>query len=114
MTPRPQKYNLGPTVSVETDGLAGAWCDGHFRGDKEILDEARRNIEIGYEYRLFNTWVKCGDDSPLGIAAALCSYKPGRALIKQGPDEVWALVPTGCLREEGGVDVPQLYRVRRQ
>ncbi len=106
MSPRPQKYNLPEVISVETDGLVGAWCDGHFRGDQVLLDEARRNIEIGYEYRLFGTWVKCGDDTPLGIAAALCSYKPGRALIKQAPAEVWALVPGGCLREEGEIDVP--------
>ncbi|HEX9087340.1 MAG TPA: hypothetical protein VF867_07440 [Arthrobacter sp.] len=103
----PQKYELGPTISVETDGFAGAWCDNHFRGDPEILNEARRNIEIGYEYRLYGAWVKCGDDTPLGIAAALCSYRPGRALIQQAPKEVWdALRAGGCIPEGGEPNVP--------
>lgn len=93
-------------VSVENDGLVAAWCEGHFRGDPEILDEARRNIEIGYEYRLFNAWVKCSSDSPIGIAAALCSYRPGRAVIQEAPPEVWALVPSTCLPEAGEPNVP--------
>jgi hypothetical protein len=48
-----------------------------------------------------------GDDTPLGIAAALCSYKPGRALIIQAPDEVLdILMPGGCIPEAGETDVP--------
>jgi hypothetical protein len=92
MTPRPQKYDLGPTIAVETDGLVGAWCDGHFRGDPELLNEARFNIKLGYQYQLFGTWVTCGDDNPLGIAAALCSYKPGRARLLEAPEDVIAVL----------------------
>lgn len=106
MSPRPQKYDLPSVISVENDGLAAAWCDGHFRGDPEILKEARFNIELGYEYRIFNAWVKCSDSSPVGIAAALCSYRPGRALIVQAPEEVSAIVPSSCLLEAGEPNVP--------
>ncbi|HEX9229321.1 MAG TPA: hypothetical protein VF885_22205 [Arthrobacter sp.] len=107
MTPRPQKYDLGPVIAVENDGLAAAWCNSHYRGDPEIIDEARFNIKIGYEYRLFGAWVKCGNDTPLGIAAALCSYRPGRALLRQAPAEVLdALMPGGCLSEVGEPHVP--------
>lgn len=108
MSPRSQKYDLGPTLSVETDGLAAAWCDGHWRGDEEISKEARFNVEIGYEYRLFGTWVKCSEDTPLGVAAALCSYLPGRALLQQAPQDVIdTLLPgRGCLPEVGERNVP--------
>lgn len=105
MTPRPQKYDL-TLVSVETDGKATAWCEGHFRGAPEILKEARINIEIDYEYRLFNVWVTCSADNPVGIAAALCSYRPGRELIQGGPKEVWALAPAGCVAEAAEPNVP--------
>lgn len=102
MSPRPQKYDLGPTIAVENDGLVAAWTDGHFRGDKEIIKEARFNIELGYEYRLFSAWVKCGEDTPLGVAAALCSYRPGRALLVRATEDVFAtLMPEGCIREDG-------------
>lgn len=105
MTPRPQKHDVGPTISVETDGKVAAWCDGHFRGDQEILNEARFNIKLGYQFQLFGAWVTCGGDTPLGVAAALCSYKPGRARLLEAPAEVLAILAFDDY-QGGGPDVP--------
>lgn len=102
---RPQKYDLGPTIAVRTEGRVAAWCGGHFRGDPEILKEARFNIKLGYEYQLSRVWVKCGDDTPLGIAAALCSYKPGRADLRSAPEDVMRQLAREGNEPEGEADV---------
>ena len=91
----------GAVVSLNIDGKTAAWCDGQLSGDPDVLRSARVAAEVALPVplHLFAPPVVAGLDTPAGAAAALASYKVGRARIVEAPDEVWDLISVGdgCL-----------------
>lgn len=78
----------GPLISVSYDGRGAAWCDGHFRGDKELVEFAKRAASIKMEIPVSGQFILANDETPLGAAAALVALDPGRALLVEAPDDV--------------------------
>jgi len=84
----PQKS--GPIVAVSIDGRGAAWCDGHFSGDSEIVAFAKRAVRYRATTSILGTRIMADDTSATGAYAALASYRPGRTIVAQAPDEVAA------------------------
>lgn len=78
------------TVVVDIDGKSAAWTDGWFTGDPDILAEALLSVELKASFQLGFADVTAGDDTALAAAAALASYKPGRARFLTLPADVAA------------------------
>lgn len=76
------------TVEIDIDGKKAAWHDGSFSGDPDILAEAFLSVDVQASFQLGFADVTAGDDTPLGAAAALAAYKPGRARFLSLPAEV--------------------------
>jgi hypothetical protein len=76
------------TVEIDIDGKRAYWHDGMFAGDPDILAEALLSVDIQASFQLGFADVTAGDDTPLGAAAALASYKPGRARFLTLPSNV--------------------------
>lgn len=76
------------TVEIDIDGKRAAWYNGMFTGDPDILAEALVSVDIQASFQLGFADVTAGDDTPLGAAAALASYKPGRARFLTLPGDV--------------------------
>jgi hypothetical protein len=76
------------TVTVDIDGKTATWADGWFTGDPDLLAEAALSVEIQASFQLGFADVTAGDDTALGAAAALASYKPGRARFLTLPADV--------------------------
>lgn len=108
-------YDEGPVVAVIVDDLAAAWCDGVWTGDDELIDAAEFAILAKMTYVLHGVEVVAGDRDPMGIAAALGSFMPGRTIFTACPPEVtrilsrnetpefWTIaMPLGVDGREGG------------
>lgn len=86
----------GPAVAVDIDGEVLTWHDGRLVGNEDSKKRARNASELGLEVSLL--WgippVKAnlepnGDQYDyVGIAAALVSVSPGRAVLIEFPGEV--------------------------
>lgn len=90
----------GPIVLVDIDGRRAMWCAGRLYGDEELVREARLAAVASSAVPLhpFAPPVIASLESPLGAAAALASYMPGRARIVEAPGEVWDRISVGgCL-----------------
>jgi hypothetical protein len=85
---RPTTFDEGPIVAVIVDNLAAAWCDGVWTGDDEIIDAAKFAILAKMTYVLHGVEVVASDQDPMGIAAALGSFRPGRTIFTACPLEV--------------------------
>jgi hypothetical protein len=85
----------GPLVSISVDGRGAAWCDGQFSGDCEILAFARRAADIGMECHLYGQNIVADNETPLGAAAALMGYSPGRSLLVEAPNDVRQTIAAG-------------------
>lgn len=85
----------GAVVAVSINGRGAAWCDGIFSGDQEIVEAAKRAVLIDQEVTVFGCDIIARDDDPVGAAAALAAYLPGRAIFTENPPEVTAIFDAG-------------------
>jgi hypothetical protein len=67
------------TVTVDIDGKTASWVDGMFTGDPDLLADAFLSVDLQMTVQLGFADITAGHDTPLGAAAALAAYKPGRA-----------------------------------
>lgn len=82
-------------MSVSINGRGAAWCDGIFAGDKEIVKDAKRAVDISQEVTVMGCNLIAQDDNPVGAAAALAAHLPGRAIFPECPPEVTAVFDAG-------------------
>lgn len=78
----------GPVVAAIVDDYAVSWCDGVWTGDDVLIDAAAFAILAKMTYLLHGAEVVAGDQDPLGIAAAIGSFCPGRTIFTTCPPEV--------------------------
>lgn len=78
----------GPLIAVSVDGRGAAWCDGQFSGDPEVVSMAKIALSTKLPVEVFGQELLAEPDTPVGIAAALFAYSPGRTVIVEAPDEV--------------------------
>lgn len=77
--------NSGPVVAIAFDGVSGAWCDGVFAGDPQVVTSAQLAADLAQEVPVFGTLVIADSTTPSGALAALISYRPGRAFVTEAP-----------------------------
>lgn len=82
------RYNTGPAVGANVDGLHGGWCNGIFAGDQDLVKDARFAALIGAQVDLGEVTVTASADTPLGAVAALAWRCPGRLVVTEAPEEV--------------------------
>lgn len=82
------RYNTGPSVAVISGDLKGAWNDGVFVGDAELVEFAQIASQTSVEIKLFNTALNCGSDTPEGALASLAARNPGRTVVIEAPDDL--------------------------
>ena len=80
-------------VAVSIDGKGVAWLNGVFTGDPALVTEAELSatLQTKTALRYRGPVVTAGSSTPVEAAAAMVSVSPGRAVITQAPDTVWAL-----------------------
>lgn len=82
------RYDTGPVVGVNVDGLHGGWCHGTFAGHRDLVKDARFAAQISAQVPLGMVTVTASADTPLGAVAALAWRCPGRLLVTEAPDDV--------------------------
>lgn len=82
----------GPVVAVSIDAKGAAWCDGIFQGDDELVTYARRAANTHMPVRLRIQTLVADDETPEGAFAALAAYQPGRAVLTEGPADLYGLL----------------------
>lgn len=86
------RYDNGPVVAVNVGGSAAAWCDGVFTAARGHLADIELAINRGTVVRVGRRNIVSGRDTPAEALAAMSAWSPGRAVINEAPDEVWALL----------------------
>lgn len=86
--PRPIAH--GAVTCVEIDGELIHHVDGVFHGKADLVAEVHASLGKRAE-RLSprGALIPCSLDDDLGIAAALISASPGRAVLVKAPVTVW-------------------------
>lgn len=85
----------GHVVAVSIDGKGGAWCDGVFAGDSDIVTYAARAARAQMPVPFGNATYTAGADDALAALMALIAYSPGRAVIAEAPADVQAILADG-------------------
>lgn len=86
------RYDNGPVVAVNAGGSAAAWCDGAFTAASGHLADIEKAISYGTVVRVGRANIVSGRDDPVQALAAMSAWSPGRVVISQAPDEVWAVL----------------------
>lgn len=77
------------TVTVEIDGLTASWNGREFTGDTELVEAAKRAVELRETVEVFGRIpIDTTSVDPYGALAALSAYRPGRVFVTQAPEEL--------------------------
>lgn len=68
--------------------LKGAWNNGQFFGDKELVDWATMCANAKVTTHVYGMDVICDRETPMGALAAMACRLPGRTLITEAPEDV--------------------------
>lgn len=97
------RYDTGPTVAVTSGSLKGAWNNGVFVGDPELVEWAKTRAEFHNTVRVFGLDLECDADTPLGALAALSSWSPGRTIVIEAPNEIIDALASS----RGSLEIPE-------
>lgn len=94
MSPTSVRYDTGPTIAVAVADYTAAWNDGHFVGDKPLVEFAENMADGAVELPIFGQVITASYTDPLGALAAMAGYWPGRVVVTQAPPEVYEAIAT--------------------
>lgn len=96
-------FTYGMTITAVSDGTeAGTVIDAEDNYINMIKSNIRRGVEVNIAHSRSSDGVTtAGYDSPLALAAALCSFDENGSMITEAPDEVFKFIRDnmgGCSR----------------